>query len=344
MDDRWLFIAFCAAFIVIGVVIVIVGKLLEVQPGSRLRSWSVRNAYEAILSRWGLVDTHTEDEQRNTLITLTQQITAQNTFGMGLGILCGGLLALGFALALTFQDSILSNQPTVSLFVICVACLALGISAGGVAGHIKGMHEFMRREPAPPTVTARPYRRVTDYISPVIVVWVFAAYALAAEIYLAVAAQSLGLDAIWFGWEHVHWSGVTLGVVWMVSSLLPPFGSFLCAIWVTHAPNPAIGEDDALTARLGDMLRARAMTLAWQASLMMMGFSILIAFLAIPYDIQTGPLETAWGIVPIAMMVSYIGSMFLLAIGSQSAQLGGRINGWPWRRPARQERTAVEGG
>jgi hypothetical protein len=326
-SDRWVAIVFCLIFAAIGGLMVFVGW--------RQRAYPKRNKYESasnylVLMNWGLVARQTGGEQRAMLATLLDRASSYTSQGMGIGWLCGALLGLGVSFA---APVILNSYLMQNTFINVIFSLVLsGWCIGAVAGHQASLRS-LALAPTPPTgALQRPHRRVTDYLSLVVIAWPLAAFAIVAEVYLAIAAEWSSSHVVSWLYETPRWPGAQLGVIWLGATLLLPAVLLLSLIWAAHIPDPALAGQPAFVTRVGDMLRARTITFVIVPVIPMLWAAPDFAAQSIPRDIQTGPLSALMNTPLVLVMFLLLPSAYaLLMVFMLSGRLGGRIAGW-WRQ------------
>jgi hypothetical protein len=338
MDDftRNMVIGMCVGGMVFGAIIVLLGKQFAPKSGSPELARFGRDMGLGLLNQWGVFDAQTPPEERDAILRLTQQVQATRQIGVGIGVAVGSAvtlcLTLGISAATDDWDVAFSVQ-TITILLLFIN-VGLGVSLGAVIGLAVGLRAVARRATAN-TRRVLPHRGILDYISAVIIAWAFVGFALAAEINLAGASLSSGVPVAWFGRTEVL-PPTTLGILSIVGELLLPVGALACSIWIANLPNPALESDDERTLSLGDLLRARAIMLVWMVPLVMTWSVVFFAGISIltPLHAQslTPGLAFARRFTPFAQMIGIFAFCILSASGMYAARMGGRINGWAWRR------------
>ncbi|HEU0028776.1 MAG TPA: hypothetical protein VFQ25_16845 [Ktedonobacterales bacterium] len=327
-SDRWIAIVFCLIFAAIGGFIAFVGWRQRAYPESNKRD-SASNY--VMLMNWGLVARQTSDEQRAMLATLLDRASSYMFQGMGIGGLCGALLGLGVSFAAPVILNPYFSQNTVPN--VFLSLVVSGWCIGAVVGHLASLRSLAPASTPPTGALQRPHRRVTDYLSLVVIAWPLAAFAIVAEVYLAIAAQWSSSHVVSWLYETPRWPGAQLGVIWLGATLLLPVVLLLSLIWATHIPDPALAGQPAFVTRVGDMLRARTMTFVIMPIIPMLWMAPIFAAQGIPRGIQTGTLNALMNNPLVVGVFCFlpVAPYALLVVFMLSGRLGGRIAGW-WRQ------------
>lgn len=326
-SDRWIAIVFCLIFAAFGGLIAYVGWRQRAYP-ERNKHGSASNY--VVLINWGLLARQTSDEQRAMLATLLDRASSYTFQGMGIGWLCGALLGLGVSFA---APVILNSYLMQTTFTNVIFSLVLsGWCIGAVVGHLASLRSLAPASTPPTGALQRPHRRVTDYLSLVVIAWPLAVFTIVAEVYLAIAAQWSSSHVVSWLYEPPRWPGAQLGVIWLGATLLLPAVLLLSLIWAAHIHDPALAGQPAFVTRVGDMLRARTMTFVIVPIIPMLWMAPTFAAQSIPRDIQTGPLSALMNNPLVLGMFLLLPSVYaLLMVFMLSGRLGGRIAGW-WRQ------------
>ncbi|HEU0028775.1 MAG TPA: hypothetical protein VFQ25_16840 [Ktedonobacterales bacterium] len=319
-----------AAFIVLGGVLAIEGKMMIARPLSRWLPRATRRAISSRITVWGILADDAPATQQEAVTAVVTQAWAQSIAGMGVGALFGALASLLVLLLVTFHGPDTSNTSFVVSIELALDGVVGGMVIGVATGHITGVRSFSRS--GPPGSVRQPRRRVGDYISLALWCVIFTVYGLMAAINLAVGARSPGLDVFWIGSAQVHWPGIAVGGMQALGVVMIPLVSLLCARWIARSPNLVIEADEMITARVGDLLRAQATRNAVLAPMLSGFLFYLLGLLDMPREAGVGVLGALYHAAPFIMPFLILLSLGFSAL-SDSAQLGGRLTGWPWQRP-----------